>query len=160
MIFKGHEQCGSSGDSRGNYSSARTEFDIKFARHTDLLISVAQVFAERMGTKLRSLVPRMGGDHVLSIINDYSDRHFRSEHERFEVTMRTIQGSLVVSSFLNSFIGFSLNGHLLLSSPRLVLITLLNSKLIKQSCRTERSFLMSSAPWIPIPVSVGCMSLG
>ncbi|TQD97761.1 hypothetical protein C1H46_016627 [Malus baccata] len=76
---------------------------------------------------------------VLSIINDYSDRNFRSEHERFEVTMRTIQGSLVVSSFLTSFIGFSLNGHLLLSSPRLVLITLLNSKLNKVAVQNALS---------------------
>ncbi|KAJ0086134.1 hypothetical protein Patl1_09036 [Pistacia atlantica] len=44
---------------------------------------------------------------VWSIINDYSDRTFTSEHERFLHTMRTIQGSLIVSAFLNIVLGYS-----------------------------------------------------
>ncbi|XP_052188162.1 nucleobase-ascorbate transporter 3 isoform X3 [Diospyros lotus] len=44
---------------------------------------------------------------VLSIINDISEERFHSEHERFLHTMRTIQGSLIVSSFLNILIGYS-----------------------------------------------------
>ncbi|KAH7848616.1 hypothetical protein Vadar_005170 [Vaccinium darrowii] len=43
---------------------------------------------------------------VLSIIRDYSDNTFSSEHERFLHTMRTIQGSLIVSSILNILIGY------------------------------------------------------
>ncbi|KAI5353980.1 PREDICTED: nucleobase-ascorbate transporter [Prunus dulcis] len=163
---------------------------------------------------------------VLSIINDYSDRTFRSEHERFEVTMRTIQGSLIVSSFVNIFIGFSkawgnftrffspivivpvvcvvglglfARGFPLLGNcveiglPMLILLVISQQYLkrvfprahnilerfalllcigliwafaailtesgaynnakeqTKQSCRTDRTFLISSAPWIRIP---------
>ncbi|KAL2459141.1 Nucleobase-ascorbate transporter 3 [Forsythia ovata] len=44
---------------------------------------------------------------VLAIINDFSDSTFTSEHERFTHTMRAIQGSLIVSSFLNIIIGYS-----------------------------------------------------
>lgn len=43
---------------------------------------------------------------VLSIIRDYFDNSFSSEHERFLHTMRTIQGSLIVSSILNILIGY------------------------------------------------------
>ncbi|XP_008220714.1 PREDICTED: nucleobase-ascorbate transporter 3 isoform X2 [Prunus mume] len=163
---------------------------------------------------------------VLSIINDYSDRTFRSEHERFEVTMRTIQGSLIVSSFVNIFIGFSkawgnftrffspivivpvvcvvglglfARGFPLLGNcveiglPMLILLVISQQYLkrvfprahnilerfalllcigliwafaailtesgaynnakeqTKQSCRTDRTFLISSAPWVRIP---------
>ncbi|CAK9178602.1 unnamed protein product [Ilex paraguariensis] len=44
---------------------------------------------------------------VLSTINDFSNGNFATEHERFVHTMRAIQGSLIVSSFINIFIGFS-----------------------------------------------------
>ncbi|CAJ1972633.1 unnamed protein product [Sphenostylis stenocarpa] len=54
-----------------------------------------------MGGSFAFLLP------VLSIINDYTDRTFSSEHERFIYTIRTIQGSLIVSSFVNIFLGFS-----------------------------------------------------
>ncbi|KAG9148100.1 hypothetical protein Leryth_003671 [Lithospermum erythrorhizon] len=43
---------------------------------------------------------------VLSIIKDFSDSNFDSEHERFTRTMRAIQGSLIVSSFINIIIGY------------------------------------------------------
>ncbi|KAG5543366.1 hypothetical protein RHGRI_016186 [Rhododendron griersonianum] len=44
---------------------------------------------------------------VLSIIKDYFDNNnFTSEHERFLHTMRTIQGSLIVSSIINILIGY------------------------------------------------------
>lgn len=45
---------------------------------------------------------------VLSIINDLSNNEFNSEHERFTYTMRTIQGSLIVSSFVNILIGYGM----------------------------------------------------
>ncbi|XP_061355969.1 nucleobase-ascorbate transporter 3 [Gastrolobium bilobum] len=54
-----------------------------------------------MGGSLAFILP------VMSIINDYTDRTFPSEHERFIYTMRTIQGSLIVSSFINIFLGYS-----------------------------------------------------
>ncbi|KAL8216153.1 hypothetical protein R6Q57_022990 [Mikania cordata] len=44
---------------------------------------------------------------VLSIINDFADEDFSSEHERFVHTMRAIQGALIISSFANMIIGFS-----------------------------------------------------
>ncbi|KAM3304823.1 nucleobase-ascorbate transporter 3 [Capsicum chacoense] len=44
---------------------------------------------------------------ALSVINDLSGSNFRSEHERFEHTMRAIQGSLIVSSFINIILGYS-----------------------------------------------------
>ncbi|KAK4768711.1 hypothetical protein SAY87_003852 [Trapa incisa] len=43
---------------------------------------------------------------VLSIINEYEDK-IPSKPDRFKHTMRTIQGSLIVSSFLNIALGFS-----------------------------------------------------
>ncbi|GAA0146894.1 transporter [Lithospermum erythrorhizon] len=43
---------------------------------------------------------------VLSIIKDFSDGNLDSEHERFTHTMRAIQGSLIVSSFINIIIGY------------------------------------------------------
>ncbi|KAM5564744.1 nucleobase-ascorbate transporter 3 [Rosa sericea] len=162
---------------------------------------------------------------VSSIINDYSNRTFKSEHERFEVTMRTIQGSLIVSSFINIFIGYSrawgsctrrfspivivpvvcvvglglfARGFPLLANcvelglPMLILLVITQQYLrriiprahavlerfalllcvgivwsfaailteagaynnvgeqTKQSCRTDHSYLISSAPWIRI----------
>ncbi|KAI5393088.1 nucleobase-ascorbate transporter 3 [Lathyrus oleraceus] len=54
-----------------------------------------------MGGSLAFVLP------VMSIINDYNDQTFSSEHERFTHTMRTIQGSLIVSSFINIFLGYS-----------------------------------------------------
>ncbi|CAN6582721.1 unnamed protein product [Malus baccata var. baccata] len=163
---------------------------------------------------------------VLSIINDYSDRNFRSEHERFETTMRTIQGSLIVASFFNIFVGFSrawgnltrffspivivpvvcvvglgpfARGFPLLANcveiglPMLILLVITQQYLrhalprghnilerfalllciglvwsfaailteagayntakqqTKQNCRTDRSYLIESAPWIRFP---------
>ncbi|CAN1273844.1 Nucleobase-ascorbate transporter 3 [Linum perenne] len=44
---------------------------------------------------------------VLSIIKDLSDENFPDEHDRFVHTMRTIQGSLIVSSFVNIILGYS-----------------------------------------------------
>ncbi|AES59504.1 putative xanthine/uracil/vitamin C permease [Medicago truncatula] len=44
---------------------------------------------------------------VMSIINDYNDQTFPSENQRFRYTIRTIQGSLIVSSFVNIFLGYS-----------------------------------------------------
>ncbi|KAL2318630.1 hypothetical protein Fmac_032506 [Flemingia macrophylla] len=163
---------------------------------------------------------------VLSIINDYTDRTFPSEHERFTYTIRTIQGSLIVSSFVNIFLGFSktwgnltrlfspiiivpvvcvvglglfARGFPLLADcvqiglPMLILLVLTqqylkrihpaahqvlerfalllciavvwafaailtvagaynNAKRNTQvSCRTDRSYLMTSAPWIKVP---------
>ncbi|XP_044511243.1 nucleobase-ascorbate transporter 3-like [Mangifera indica] len=44
---------------------------------------------------------------VLSIINDYSGTTFASEQERFLHNMRTIQGSLIVSAFVNIVLGYS-----------------------------------------------------
>lgn len=54
-----------------------------------------------MGGSLAFVLP------VMSIINDYNDQSFSSEHQRFTYTMRTIQGSLIVSSFINIFLGYS-----------------------------------------------------
>ncbi|GMN35352.1 hypothetical protein TIFTF001_005241 [Ficus carica] len=163
---------------------------------------------------------------VLSIINNYTDRTFDDEHERFLYTMRTIQGSLIVSSFVNMILGFSgawgnltrlfspivivplvsvvglglfARGFPLLGNcveiglPMLIFLVISQQYLkplhpiahhvlerfalllciglvwvfaailtaagaydnVKQqtklSCRTDRSFLVSSAPWIRIP---------
>ncbi|KAG6786543.1 hypothetical protein POTOM_008149 [Populus tomentosa] len=44
---------------------------------------------------------------VLSIMRDYNNETFSNEHDRFVDTMRTIQGSLIVSSFANIILGFS-----------------------------------------------------
>ncbi|KAL0545660.1 hypothetical protein IC582_015550 [Cucumis melo] len=163
---------------------------------------------------------------VLSIINDFSDKNFSSEHERFTYTVRTIQGSLIVASIINIILGFSRTwGHLTrlftpvvivplvcvvglglfmrgfpmlancveIGLPMLILLVIGQQYLrrihhradvvlerfgllicialiwafaailtvagaynhvrevTKQSCRTDRSFLMSSAPWIRVP---------
>ncbi|KAK6939549.1 Nucleobase cation symporter 2 family [Dillenia turbinata] len=145
---------------------------------------------------------------VLSIINDLSNETFSSQHERFVHTMRTIQGSLIISSFINIVLGFShawgnitrlftpislvpfvslvglgLFGrgfpeylkriipgshvHVVLQRYGLLLcigvvwayaavLTAAGAynnvkELTKISCRTDRSHLMSSAPWIKIP---------
>ncbi|XP_031483831.1 nucleobase-ascorbate transporter 3 [Nymphaea colorata] len=44
---------------------------------------------------------------VVSIIHDFSLRSFTSEHQRFLHTIRAIQGSLIVTSFLNIILGYS-----------------------------------------------------
>ncbi|KAJ7958111.1 Nucleobase-ascorbate transporter [Quillaja saponaria] len=163
---------------------------------------------------------------VLSIINDYADRNFSSEHERFLYTMRTIQGSLIVASFVNIFLGFSkawgnlsrlftpviivpvvcvvglglfMRGFPQLANcveiglPMLILLVISQQclkhlhpaihhildryalflcigivwafaailtvagaynrvpEMTKQSCRTDGSYLISSAPWVKVP---------
>ncbi|KAG4934417.1 hypothetical protein AAZX31_17G233000 [Glycine max] len=173
-----------------------------------------------MGGSFAFLLP------VLSIINDYTDRTFPSEHERFTYTIRTIQGSLIVSSFVNIFLGFSktwgnltrlfspiiivplvcvaglglfARGFPLVANcvqiglPMLILLVITQQYLkrlhhaahqvlerfalllciaviwafaailtvagayntakpqTQVSCRTDRSYLMSSAPWIKVP---------
>ncbi|KAI9113344.1 hypothetical protein K1719_015869 [Acacia pycnantha] len=174
-----------------------------------------------MGSSMAFFIP------VMSIINDYSDRNFPSGHERFTYTIRTVQGSLIVSSFINIFLGYSrvwgnltrffspivivpvvcvvglglfMRGFPLLANcveiglPMLILLVIVqqhlrhmvhpaaqhvlerfallmcigviwafaailtvagaynNSKQQTQtSCRTDRSYLLSSAPWIKVP---------
>ncbi|XVE69993.1 hypothetical protein DITRI_Ditri10aG0036100 [Diplodiscus trichospermus] len=163
---------------------------------------------------------------LLSIINDYTDEAFTSEHDRFVRGMRTIQGSLIVSSFVNIILGYGrawgeltrfftpivvvpvvclvglglfARGFPLLGNcveiglPMLILLVISQQYLkrihprttlilerfglllcigiiwafaailtvsgaynnvkpaTKQSCRTDGSYLMSSAPWIKIP---------
>ncbi|KAF7829729.1 nucleobase-ascorbate transporter 3 [Senna tora] len=164
---------------------------------------------------------------VLSTINDYTDRSFSSEHERFTYTIRTIQGSLIVSSFVNIFLGYSkawgnltrffspivivpvvsmvglglftrgfpqLANCVEIGLPMLILLVVVQQYLkrivhpavghilerfallmcigviwafaailtvagaynttkedTQLSCRTDRSYLMSSAPWIKVP---------
>ncbi|KAE8669127.1 Nucleobase-ascorbate transporter 3 [Hibiscus syriacus] len=163
---------------------------------------------------------------LLSIINNYTDEAFASEHDRFVHGMRTIQGSLIVSSFVNIILGYSrawgeltrffspivvvpvvclvglglfTRGFPLLGNcveiglPMLILLVISQQHLkrlhswayaiverlallfcigiiwafaailtvsgaynnvktaTKQSCRTDRSFLISSSPWIKIP---------
>ncbi|KAL3655221.1 N-terminal acetyltransferase [Castilleja foliolosa] len=44
---------------------------------------------------------------VLAIINDLNNSNFSNEHERFTHTIRAIQGSLIVSSFVNIILGYS-----------------------------------------------------
>ncbi|KAJ4871173.1 Nucleobase-ascorbate transporter 3 [Raphanus sativus] len=163
---------------------------------------------------------------VLSIIRDYNDGQFPSEKQRFRHTMRTVQGSLIISSFVNIIIGYGqawgnlirifspiivvpvvtltslglfLRGFPLLANcveiglPMLILLIVSQQYLrhllkriqmileryallvclaliwafaailtvsgaynnvsvaTKLSCRTDRSFLMSAAPWISIP---------
>ncbi|KAK4390607.1 Nucleobase-ascorbate transporter 3 [Sesamum angolense] len=163
---------------------------------------------------------------VLAIINDLSDSDFQSEHERFTHTMRAIQGSLIVSSFVNIILGYGnawrnltrfmspvvlvpavcvvglglfargfpqLGNCVEIGLPMLILLVISQQYLqhihpvarpmlerfallvcigfvwafaailtvagaynnvreqTKLSCRTDRSFLMSSAPWIKIP---------
>ncbi|KAL5777864.1 hypothetical protein ACOSP7_010790 [Xanthoceras sorbifolium] len=163
---------------------------------------------------------------VLAVINDYSEENFTSGHQRFLRTIRTIQGSLIVSSFVNMILGYSrvwgnltrffspivivpvvclvglglfsrgfplLGNCVELGLPMLILLVIgqqymkrLHRKThflverfgllvcvgivwafaailtvagaynnvpeqTKISCRTDHSFLMSSAPWIKIP---------
>ncbi|KAI3465383.1 hypothetical protein Pfo_022046 [Paulownia fortunei] len=163
---------------------------------------------------------------VLAIINDLSDSDFPNEHQRFTHTMRAIQGSLIVSSFVNIILGYSntwgnlsrflspvvlvpavcvvglglfsrgfpqLGNCVEIGLPMLILLVVSQQYLqhihpvarpmlerfallvcvgiiwafaailtvagaynnvreqTKLSCRTDRSFLMSSAPWIKIP---------
>ncbi|KAG6784542.1 hypothetical protein POTOM_010239 [Populus tomentosa] len=162
---------------------------------------------------------------VLSIMRDYNNETFSNEHDRFVDTMRTIQGSLIVSSFANIILGFSkawgnltrffspitvapvvcvvglglfMRGFPQLAScveiglPMLILLIICQylkylhpranpaierfgllvcvgiiwafaailtvsgaynnvGQQTKQSCRTDRSYLMSSAPWVRVP---------
>ncbi|KFK32504.1 hypothetical protein AALP_AA6G251200 [Arabis alpina] len=163
---------------------------------------------------------------VLSIIRDYNDGQFINEKQRFRHTIRTVQGSLIISSFLNIIIGYGqawgnliriftpiivvpvvsvvslglfVRGFPLLANcveiglPMLLLLIFTQQYLkifmhriqmileryallvclaiiwafaailtvsgaynnvsvaTKQSCRTDRAFLMSSASWISIP---------
>ncbi|KAL5705082.1 N-terminal acetyltransferase [Ranunculus cassubicifolius] len=173
-----------------------------------------------MGSSFAFIIP------VSSIINDFNDSTFTSERERFRHTMRAIQGSLIISSFVNIILGYSKAwGHYTKTFspvsivpivcvaglglfergfPRLancvelglpMLILLIISQHIfrgfhkkghtmfvrfgmlfctafmwgfaailtvagaynyvrvqtKMSCRTDRSYLISSAPWVKIP---------
>ncbi|KAF5955699.1 hypothetical protein HYC85_008555 [Camellia sinensis] len=154
-----------------------------------------------MGPSLAYLIP------VLSIIKDLSNDSFPSEHQRFLHTMRAIQGSLIVSSFINIILGYGrvwgkftrffspvvivpvLAKCVEIGLPMLVLLVV--SQYLKrlhpigllvleryallicvgliwafaailtassaynhvknetaQSCRIDRSYLLSSAPWI------------
>ncbi|KAJ9166179.1 hypothetical protein P3X46_020963 [Hevea brasiliensis] len=162
---------------------------------------------------------------VLSIIKDLSDENFADEHDRFTHTMRTIQGSLIVSSFVNIILGFSfawanliclftpivivpvacvvglglfMRGFPLLANcveiglPMLIILVICQylkhlhprsrpilerfgllfcvgivwafaailtvagaynnvGEQTKMSCRTDRSYLISSAPWVRVP---------
>ncbi|KAH8488113.1 hypothetical protein H0E87_023977 [Populus deltoides] len=162
---------------------------------------------------------------VLSIIRDYNDETFSKDHDRFVDIMRTIQGSLIVSSFVNIILGYSkgwgtltrffspitivpvvcvvglglfMRGFPLLANcvelglPMLIVLVICQylkhfhssvhpvlemfGLLIcvgiiwafaailtvagaynnvgyqtKQSCRTDRSYLVSSSPWVRVP---------
>ncbi|GAB2267365.1 N-terminal acetyltransferase [Dionaea muscipula] len=173
-----------------------------------------------MGPSFAFIIP------ILSTISDYSSRAFNTDHERFVYTIRTIQGSLIVSSFISILLGFSkawgnftrflspvvivpvvsvaglglfTRGFPLLANcveiglPMLILLVLLQQYLRRflprfqhileryalllciavvwafaailtvagaykhvkqstmQSCRTDGSHLISSAPWVRIP---------
>ncbi|MBA0661204.1 hypothetical protein Goklo_005524, partial [Gossypium klotzschianum] len=139
---------------------------------------------------------------LLSIINDYTDEAFGTEHDRFVRGIRTIQGSLIVASFVNIILGYSRawgeltrfftpivmvpvvclvglglfargfplylkrvhsRAHLILERFALLIcigivwafasvLTVSGAynnvkTATKLSCRTDRSYLMSSAPW-------------
>ncbi|KAK9129623.1 hypothetical protein Sjap_010110 [Stephania japonica] len=163
---------------------------------------------------------------VMSIVRDFGDSAFESEHDRFVHTIRAIQGALIVSSFFNIIFGYSRGwGHCArfispvvvvpvvcvvglglfqrgfprvaqcveLGLPMLILLVVCQQYLrrlhklahtlferyglllctaiiwafaailtvagaynsareqTKISCRTDRSYLISSAPWIKIP---------
>ncbi|EOA26844.1 hypothetical protein CARUB_v10022938mg [Capsella rubella] len=165
---------------------------------------------------------------VLSIVRDYNNGQFDSEKMRFRHTMRTVQGSLIISSFVNIIMGYGqawgnlirifspiivvpvvsvvslglfLRGFPLLANcvelglPMLILLIITQQYIkhfvrisrvstileryallvclaliwafaailtvsgaynnvpvaTKQSCRTDRAFLISSAPWIRVP---------
>ncbi|GAB2246801.1 hypothetical protein Droror1_Dr00006683 [Drosera rotundifolia] len=173
-----------------------------------------------MGPSFAFLIP------ILSTISDYSGETFDSDHQRFIHTIRTIQGSLIVSSFIIILLGFSkawgnftrflspvvivpivslsglglfvrgfpqLANCIQIGLPMLVLLVILQQYLRRflpkfhpmleryalflcigivwafaailtaagaykhvkqttmQSCRTDRSYLISSAPWVRIP---------
>lgn len=163
---------------------------------------------------------------VFSVIADFSDSNFDSEHQRFKHTIRAVQGSLIVSSFINIFIGYSkawgnltrffspivivpfvcvvglglfprgfpqLGNCVEIGLPMLILLVIGQMYLkhiipgahstlerfgllfciaiiwafaailtvsgayndagqqTQQNCRTDRSYLISSAPWIKVP---------
>lgn len=173
-----------------------------------------------MGPSYAYIIP------VMTIINDNSAGNYDSEHQRFIHNIRTIQGSLIVSSFVSIILGFSkgwgnftrlfspvvivpivsliglglfargfpqLANCVEIGLPMLVLLVLVQQyakrlhprahpileryalllclgfiwafaailtaggvynrvkKQTQMSCRTDRSFLISSAPWIKIP---------
>ncbi|GAV77714.1 Xan_ur_permease domain-containing protein [Cephalotus follicularis] len=185
------------------------------------------LFQTLIGTRLPTV---MGASFaftlpVLSIINDLSDENFATDHDRFVHTMRYIQGSLIVSSFVNLVLGYGqlwgnltrlftpivivplvcvvglglfMRGFPLLANcveiglPMLILLVIFqqylkrihprahfilerfalllcitiiwafaailtvagaynnSSEMTEQSCRTDRSYLLSSAPWVKI----------
>ncbi|MQM08153.1 hypothetical protein Taro_041005 [Colocasia esculenta] len=163
---------------------------------------------------------------VMSTIKDFAFRNFDNDHQRFVHTMRAIQGSMIVSSFVNILIGYSklwgscsrffsplsmvpvvcvvglglfgrgfpqLAECVEIGLPMLILLVILQQYLknmherlhfvferfgllfcmvvvwsfaavltasgaynsvkenTKQHCRTDRSYLISSAPWIKVP---------
>ncbi|KAE8100614.1 hypothetical protein FH972_018497 [Carpinus fangiana] len=77
---------------------------------TLLFMSALNTLAQTLiGTRLPTV---MGASFafvlpVLAIIDDLHDEDFTSEHQRFLHTIRTIQGSLIVSSFVNIILGYS-----------------------------------------------------
>ncbi|XP_065882152.1 nucleobase-ascorbate transporter 3 [Euphorbia lathyris] len=162
---------------------------------------------------------------VLSIIKDLSDESFSDEQDRFSHNMRTIQGSLIISSVLTMILGFSfiwgrltrlfspivmvpvvcvvglglfMRGFPMLANcveiglPMLIIVVICQylkhlhprarpvlekfglllcigiiwafaailtvagaynnvGQLTKASCRTDGSYLVSSAPWVRVP---------
>lgn len=69
--------------------------------NTLLQTSIGSRLPTVMGPSFAFAIP------VMSIISDYSNRAFNSEHERFLHTIRTIQGALIVSSFVSIILGYS-----------------------------------------------------
>lgn len=173
-----------------------------------------------MGSSVAFYIP------VLSVVSHYADRNFSDDHDRFVYTMRTIQGSLIVSSIIIIVLGYGkawgtftrlfsplvmvpvvsivglglfMRGFPLLANcveiglPMLILLVIFQQYLkrllpvahpfleryalllcialiwafaailtvagaynnvgeqTKRSCRTDRSSLISSAPWIKVP---------
>lgn len=163
---------------------------------------------------------------VLLTVNDFADSNFNSEHERFTHTIRAVQGSLIVSSFINIILGYGkawgnltrlfspvvtlpvvcvlglglfargfpqVGNCVAIGLPMLILLVISQQYLQRihpltrpilerfalllcvgiiwafaailtaagaynnvgdrtnMSCRTDRSFLVSSAPWIKVP---------
>lgn len=173
-----------------------------------------------MGPSYAYIIP------IMSIINDNNTGNYASEHERFVHNIRTIQGSLIISSFVSIILGFSkawgnftrlfspivvvpvvslvglglfargfpqLANCVELGLPMLVLVVLVQQYAkrlharahpileryalllclgliwafaailtaggvynrakpqTQMSCRTDRSFLISAAPWVRVP---------
>ncbi|KAF9611421.1 hypothetical protein IFM89_032090 [Coptis chinensis] len=206
----------------GNGDKARVIQTLTFMAGINTLLQT--LFGTRlptvMGSSFAFIIP------VMSIINDFSDSVFTSEGERFRHTMRAIQGSLIISSFVNIILGYSRAwGHwtrsfspvvivpvvcvvglglfergfpklaqcVEIGLPTLILLVISQHILrsfhkraytlfvrfgllfcvafvwgfaailtiagaytavrqqTKMSCRTDRSYLISSAPWIKVP---------